>query len=96
MGREELDHLLETMRKLTIEVENLSIENDTYLDLLLALPLFTRDEMKKEVDRRLDDPEIRKAVRERYSGMWKAIDDAAVRAWSEEQLNQLPPTDKPN
>ena len=84
------------MRKLTVEVENLSIENQAYLDLLLLTPLVTFDEMKQEVDRRLSDPEIRKAVHQRYSGMWKAIEDAAVNAWSEEQLNQLPPTDKPN
>jgi hypothetical protein len=96
MGREELEHLRETLRKLTVEVENLAIENDAYLDILMTIPICSREEMKNEVDRKLADPEIRKIVRQRYSEMWKAMDDAAMSAWSEEQLHQLPPTDKPN
>jgi hypothetical protein len=96
MKRQELEHFLETMRTLTVEVENLSIEKDAYLELLLSLPFFTLAQMKQEVDRRLDDSDIRKTVRQQYSGMWKAIDDAAMNAWTEEQLHQLPPTDKPN
>ncbi|MGC2695360.1 MAG: hypothetical protein WA738_06170 [Candidatus Angelobacter sp.] len=96
MDMPEFEHFKETMRKLCTELENLSIENSVYFDLILEARIISYEELKETAAKALLDPERRAEAHQNYSDMWKAVDEASSGAAFEEMLNSLPPTDKPN
>lgn len=84
------------LRRLCTEVENLTIENLVYFDAILESGTINLPALKERVAEALLDSERRKDAHQMYSEMWKAVEDTALYAFFEDQLNSLPPTDKLN
>ncbi len=91
-----LEHFKQTLRKLCIEVENLSIENGVYFDAILESRTLNLPELKARVEEAQLDPEKRREIHEMYSEMWKAVEDTGTDAFFEGLLKDLPPSGKPN
>jgi hypothetical protein len=91
-----LDHFKETLRKICTLIEDLTIENQVYFDVILergGINLPTLEE--RVVEARLD-PKKRDEVHRMYSEMWQALEGGGLDAFFEALLRDLPPTDRPN
>jgi len=91
-----LEQFKDTLRRICAELENLSITNDVYWEILIGKAVVTHDALMKIRDEALLDPGRRERTRQDFSDMWKTLDDVGTSAFFEEMLNSLPPTDKPN
>jgi hypothetical protein len=86
----------EIMRRVCTTIEDITIENTLYSELITEGRAISPEDLNGQVAKALLDPENRKAARELYSGLWKALDEVGADAYSEALLRDLPSTDKPN
>ncbi len=93
MGIEEFKAVL---RKLVTELENIWIEKEVYLNLIVVSGIATPEALQQAVDKTLSDPRVRQDTRERFSDMWKALDETGTNAWIEDLLKLPPSGGKPN
>jgi hypothetical protein len=91
-----IDHLRDTLRKLCTELENMSIINDAYWDLIAHTGIASHDDLKRLANQALDDPDKRKQAHEQFAEMWAALEKCGTDVWYEELLKDLPPSGKPN
>ncbi len=87
---------METLRRLTEEVENLWIEKETYKQFVVQYCLAMPGTAEAILEGSLKDPENRKEARERFVGMWEALRQYGTAAYLEDTLGAPPPTGKPN
>ncbi|MGA9587414.1 MAG: hypothetical protein WBQ95_18935 [Terracidiphilus sp.] len=88
--------LLDTLRRFLFEVENLTIENRVYFDLILERCPLPHDQLRERVTHAQQDRSIRDETHKQYAQMWETIEQAALAAFAEEHLSQTPTPDKPN
>jgi hypothetical protein len=88
--------LLNILRRFLSEIENLTIENQVYFDLILERCPLPHAQLRERVERAQQDQNIREETRKQYAQMWQSIEQAALAAFAEEHLSQTPTPDKPN
>ena len=91
-----LEHFKETLRRICVHIEDLTIENQVCFDRILEVGGINLPDLKERVADAQNDPAKRKEVHEMYSEMWKSLEDSGLNAFFEGLLKDLPPTDKPN
>jgi len=89
-----IEQFKETLQKLCTQLENMSIENEVYWDVIIHMSLIGLDDLKQLVNHALVDPEKRKQARMQFAEMWAALDRFGTAALYEELLRDLPPSGK--
>jgi hypothetical protein len=92
----EFEKIKLTLIQLFTMIEDSAIENDIYFDAILETNRINLPDLKRRVEEAQLDPERRKEVRARYSGMWQSIETLGIDACALELLRNLPPSEKPN
>ena len=99
-SKQELDVLFEqfkeTVRRVCAIIEDITIENIFYTEILAELGKVSPEVLKERVAAALLKPENWKAAHALYAGMWKALDEVGVDAYFEALLRELPSTGKAN
>jgi len=90
-----LEEFRAVLRKLVECVETTLIELEGCESLALAKGA-THPEIAQAKQTAMADPEIRKQIRENYSGMWEALEKAGTDAFFEDLLQNLPPHGLPS
>jgi hypothetical protein len=92
----ELDKFKAKLREFFHQIENLSIENSVYYELVLGNRTLTGANLHEMVQEALHDPQKRQKVLQQFSEMWMALDKIGTAAWIEEMMNSLPSSSTPN
>jgi len=67
-----------------------------WFEAILESRTINLPDLEERVAEALLDPKRREDAHQTYFQMWKALEDAGINAFSQELLDNLPPTDKPN
>jgi hypothetical protein len=84
------------LRTIAFELESTCIEKEFYQNMLLTSGIVTPEVLQEALEKHLSDPNIQSQTHERFSMMWKALDETGQSALVEDLLSGPPQNGKPN